>query len=134
MKSPTLLRFKVHIHDTDCYGVMWHGNYLKWLEQARDAVMVEAGLDLQVPQEGYVYPVAEQQVRFRKPAKLRDVLEIRTTVEVKSPRLIFSQPIFRLDVDGNETLIYESTTVCVVCDANFKPFRRIPAEIESALL
>lgn len=134
LNPPTLLRFKVHIHDTDCYGVMWHGNYLKWLEQARDAVMVEAGLDLQVPQEGYVYPVVEQQVRFRKPAKLRDVLEIRTTVEVKSPRLIFSQPIFRLKADGRETLIYESTTVCVVCDANFKPFRRIPAEIESALL
>jgi acyl-CoA thioester hydrolase len=113
---------------------MWHGNYLKWLEQARDAVMVEAGLDLQLPQEGYVYPVAEQTVRFRKPAKLRDALEIRTSVEIKGPRLIFSQPVFRLEADGLETLIYESTTVCVVCDADFKPFRRIPEAISSVLV
>ena len=126
------LPFKVHIYDTDCYGVMWHGNYLKWLEQARDAVMVEAGLDLQTPNEGYLYPVAEQTVRFRKPAKLRDALEVRTTVEIKGPRLIFSQPVLRLEADGSETLIYESTTVCVVCDANFKPFRRIPEAISSA--
>jgi acyl-CoA thioester hydrolase len=128
------LQFKVHIYDTDCYGVMWHGNYLKWLEQARDAVMVEAGLDLQLPQEGYVYPVAEQTVRFRRPAKLRDALEVRTSVEIKGPRLIFSQPVFRLEADGSETLIYESTTVCVVCDADFKPFRRIPEAISSAFV
>ncbi|MFN9690781.1 MAG: acyl-CoA thioesterase [Vampirovibrionales bacterium] len=128
------LQFKVHIYDTDCYGVMWHGNYLKWLEQARDALMVEAELDLQMPNEGYVYPVAEQTVRFRKPAKLRDTLEVRTSVEIKGPRLIFSQPVFRLEADGSETLIYESTTVCVVCDADFKPFRRIPEAISSALV
>ncbi len=130
----SVLQFKVHIYDTDCYGVMWHGNYLKWLEQARDAVMVNAGLDLQMPHEGAVYPVCEQQCRFRKPAKLRDTLEIRSTVEIKGPRLIFSQPIYRIEADGSDTLIYESTTVCVVCDASFKPYRRVPEDIQRALL
>lgn len=128
------LTFKVHIYDTDCYGVMWHGSYHKWLEQARDAMMEAANLPLQLPGEGHVYPVVEQTLRYRKSAKLRDALTIHSSVTFKGPRVIFEQTITRTNSETNEPeTVIESATTCTVCDENFKPFRRVPQEIQDAL-
>lgn len=122
--------FRVYIHDTDCYGVMWHGAYLKYLEQARDEVMTAVGLPLQIPGQGHVYPVIEQHARFRKSARLHDDVMIHTQVTHRGPRIMFEQHLLRTS-DG--VLLYEATTTCVVCDDAMKPLRRVPAEIMQAL-
>jgi acyl-CoA thioester hydrolase len=122
--------FRVYIHDTDCYGVMWHGAYLKYLEQARDEVMTDVNLPLQVPGEGHVYPVVEQHARFKKLARLHDDITIHTQVLNRGPRILFEQRLIRT---GDDVLLYEATTTCVVCDGAMKPLRRIPEEIRTAL-
>jgi acyl-CoA thioester hydrolase len=119
--------FRVYIHDTDCYGVMWHGSYLKYMEQARDEYMRSVGLPLQMPGKGWVYPVVEQHTRFRKPVRLHDAVVIRSTAQVQGPRVIFTQQLFR-----ENTLCYELTTTCAVCDKQFKPLRRVPEDIQQA--
>jgi acyl-CoA thioester hydrolase len=132
--SPTrttfMYPFRVYIHDTDCYGVMWHGAYLKYLEQARDEVMKAVNLPLQVPSQGHVYPVIEQHARFKKSAQLHDDVMIYTQVHHRGPRIVFEQRLLRKEDDA---LLYEATTTCVVCDATMKPLRRIPEEIRIAL-
>jgi acyl-CoA thioester hydrolase len=134
--NKSLYHFEVHVFDTDCYGVMWHGAYLKWLEAARDKAVADCGIDLQTPNEGWVYPVAEQNLRFRKGAKLRDLLTVHTQISIQGPRLKFHQTLVRpsaKEATVNELLL-ETLTTCVVCDAvNFKPLRRIPAVLQEAL-
>ena len=129
-------QFEVHVFDTDCYGVMWHGAYLKWLEAARDKAVADCGINLQTPNEGWVYPVAEQNLRFRKGAKLRDIITIQTQVSIQGPRLKFHQTMVRpsaVETTAEETLL-EALTACVVCDAvQFKPLRRIPEALQQAL-
>lgn len=126
--------FEVHVFDTDCYGVMWHGAYLKWLEAARDKTVQAHGVALQTPSEGWVYPVAEQHLRYRKSAQLRDVVTIETRVTITGPRLNFHQTLLRTAANGQSSeVLLEATTTCVVCLADFKPLRRVPPEIQTAL-
>ncbi|MCX5919868.1 MAG: thioesterase family protein [Candidatus Melainabacteria bacterium] len=129
-------QFEVHVFDTDGYGVMWHGAYLKWLEAARDKAVADCGIDLQTPNEGWVYPVAEQNLRFRKGAKLRDTVTIYTQVSIQGPRLRFHQTMVRPQAKESaiEETLLETVTTCVVCEATtFKPLRRIPAELQQGL-
>jgi acyl-CoA thioester hydrolase len=129
--------FEVHVFDTDCYGVMWHGAYLKWLEAARDKAVADCGVNLQTPNEGWVYPVAEQNLRFRKGGKLRDIITIETQISIQGPRLNFHQTMVRPSSAPNASttdVLLEALTTCVVCDATtFKPLRRIPTELQHAL-
>ena len=134
--NKSLYQFEVHVFDTDCYGVMWHGSYLKWLEAARDKAVADCGVNLQTPNEGWVYPVAEQNLRFRKGGRLRDKITIETQISIQGPRLNFHQTMVRasaIDSSILETLM-ETLTTCVVCDATtFKPLRRIPEALQQAL-
>ena len=41
-----LKEIKVYYHDTDSYGIVWHGNYLKWYEQARCDLCDKLGFPL----------------------------------------------------------------------------------------
>lgn len=129
------LPFTVHIFDTDCYGVMWHGAYVKWLEMARCQLLTQLGIALGQPGEGYVYPVVRQEHHFRKPARLNDALLVFTNVQVQGPRLVFQQTIARPADDPTAAgpVLLASTTTCAVCDAAFKPFRRVPADLLEAL-
>ncbi len=54
-------------HDCDAMGIVWHGNYLKFFEIAREGLLAEHGIDYQSMHEsGFIYPVIEQQIRYRK--------------------------------------------------------------------
>ena len=133
-RTPMPQRFamplQVQIFDTDCYGVMWHGAYAKWLEMARCQMMDALGVAMAMPGEGYVYPVAEQRLRYRRPAKLNDRLEIRTEAAVQGPRIVFTQTVAHA---GSDAAVVEAETVCVVTGADFKPLRRVPAELAEKL-
>lgn len=128
-------RFRVQIFDTDCYGVMWHGAYVKWLEMARCQLLTERGIALSYPGEGYVYPVVEQRHRFRKPARLNDWILIATHPVIEGPRLHFHQSVSGCDdsTAPATVLLLDSVTTCVITDATFKPYRRIPPDLLSAL-
>ncbi len=57
----------VSFHDTDAMGVIWHGNYLKYFEIAREGLFNEHGLDYTAMEKsGYVYPVIEEKIRYPK--------------------------------------------------------------------
>ena len=49
---------EVPFHDVDVMGVVWHGHYLKYFEQARTALFQKIGFDYpQMSEIGYVWPV-----------------------------------------------------------------------------
>ncbi len=54
-------------HDCDAMGIVWHGNYLKFFETAREGLLGRHGIDYQsMHDSGFIYPVIEQQIRYRK--------------------------------------------------------------------
>ncbi|MGE0201728.1 MAG: acyl-CoA thioesterase [Candidatus Melainabacteria bacterium] len=126
------LTLDVQIFDTDCFGVMWHGAYIKWLEMGRVKLLEERGMKLSKPgdAEGYIYPVVEQNLRYKSPGWYQDTLTMTTTLRVEGYKLIFDQ-VFTSHTHQKTTL--EATTTVVVLDMNWQLQRRLPPVLQAAL-
>ncbi len=71
---------RVYFEDTDFSGVVYHANYLRWMERARSDMLRVLGIDQRATfaaGEG-VYAVADLQIRYRSPARLDDDLLVET--------------------------------------------------------
>ncbi len=121
---------RVYYADTDAYGVVWHGAYLRWLEAGRieftDKVL---GLDLkQMQEEGCVLPVVELNVKYKVSARLDDNLILSTEIEQLRPSAI----VFRQTLKNKDTGVVNivATVTCVAVDTKTnKMFRRLPEYI-----
>ena len=78
MIASTLLR--VRYKDTDCMKVVYYGNYLTYFEVGRVEFLRQQGLTISDVDQRIHLPVVEALVRFRKPARLDDLLEVRCWV------------------------------------------------------
>ena len=74
------LQLRVYWEDTDASGVVYHANYLKWAERGRTEWLRALGGEQQrwIVEAGIAFTVAEMTVRYRRPARLDDRLEVRT--------------------------------------------------------
>lgn len=87
---------KVSYCDTDAYGVVWHGSYLRWLEIGRMYFCDNVGLDLISMQENdLILPLTNINVRYKSSAKLGETMVIETSLKTYSKiKLTFAQRIF----------------------------------------
>ena len=111
---------QVYYEDTDAGGVVYHSQYLNFMERARTEFLRNIGFVQTVLRDdlGVLFVVRDIQIRFKKPAKFDDALNVRTNLlNVGRSLLAFEQNIYR----GDEHLI--SATVDVVCIGaeSFKP-------------
>lgn len=90
---------KVFYSDTDAYGVVWHGSYLRWMEMGRVELCEKAGYSLnKLFDDDVTLPVAEINVRYKSPAKLEENLLIETTlVESTKISMTFGQKIYNAE-------------------------------------
>jgi len=80
--SPQEFKIKVYPGDTDSYGVVWHGAYLKWLERGRIDVLEQMGIMFKKLDEmGILMPVTEINLRYKHFARPYDELLITSSVE-----------------------------------------------------
>jgi len=62
------LNLEIPFFDVDAYRVVWHGNYPKYLEMARCALLADIGCPYSVMEkEGYFFPIVDIQVKYIKP-------------------------------------------------------------------
>lgn len=108
-----LFPVRVYYEDTDMAGIVYHANYLKFIERARSDWVKEQGLDQNAmrEQDGIVFVVRRIECDYLGMAKYDDALEVRTTVKsMTGVRLIMAQEVFR----GQEIVFRaEVTAVCV---------------------
>lgn len=124
---------EVHIFDTDCYGIMWHGAYTKWTEMGRVNLCRSVGMEIAEPMsrpESFLFPVLEQTMRYRSPARLGDTLLVETTVQVESYKLVF-KTVFRNKETGK--LVVEGLTTIVILTPDWQLCRKIPPHIAALL-
>src|SRR5207302_10834 len=70
-------RIRVRYKDTDCMKVVYYGNYLTYFEVGRVELLRQQGLAMSHVDTQVHLPVVEAVVRFRKPARLDDLLTVR---------------------------------------------------------
>ncbi len=75
------MEIKIYYEDTDCGGVVYYGNYLKYFERARTEYLEERGLSVAgLMKEGTVFVVVHAEVDYRSPARYGDWLVIETVI------------------------------------------------------
>ena len=75
------MEVKIYYEDTDCGGVVYYGNYLKYFERARTEYLEERGLSVaRLMEEGTVFVVVHAEVDYRSSARYGDWLVIETVV------------------------------------------------------
>lgn len=124
------MKKKIYYHDTDCGGVVYYANYLKYLEEARTEFFYSRGISLQkLAQTGILFVVARQEIDYKYPAFYADILEIAARItEVSAVRIVFEHEI----KNEQGKLITKAKTVLVCVDKNLKP-QSIPEEIRKAI-
>ena len=124
---------RVYYEDTDLSGVVYHANYLRFLERARTEWLRALGFsqDRLKDELGVVFTVAGMEIDFRRPARLDDELEATVALEGrKRASLNFVQTLRRA---GDAAAVLTQARVRVACVAmtTFKPCA-LPGEIFAA--
>lgn len=126
-----LFEEKVYYADTDAYGVVWHGTYLRWLEKGRVLFCEKLGLNLsELTKNDIALPVATINVKYKASARLDDEIVISTKVTKKTPLAItFTQTI----TDKNSGKVFIVAEIVIVAISNTgKLYRRLPEVITNA--
>jgi len=105
---------EVPFHDVDLAGVVWHGHYMKYLENARWAVMnrIGFGLDAMVS-SGFLWPVVGLQVKYVRAARYGDRLRVKSSLVEWETRLVLNYLI--LDAK-DDTRVGRAQTVQVAVE------------------
>jgi acyl-CoA thioester hydrolase len=113
------MKKKIYYHDTDCGGVVYYANYLKFLEEARTEFFAGRGLSLKgLAERGILFVVARAEMDYKFPARYADTLQIDTELEeTGSVKLEFGHQV--KNQDGKLICAGKAILVCV--DKNFKP-------------
>jgi acyl-CoA thioester hydrolase len=128
-----VLPVRVYFEDTDCAGLVYHANFLKFCERGRSDFIRLLGIDHQSlanPDQGEpaVFVVRRIEIDYLKPARMDDVLEIVTScAEIGSASLVLTQDVRR---DG--TLVARAKVSVVLVSSTGKP-ERLGALLRDAL-
>jgi acyl-CoA thioester hydrolase len=122
---------RVYWEDTDAGGVVYHAQYLAFLERARSEWLRARGKgqELLRREHDLVFAVRAMQVDFRQPARLDDVLEVSVVlVECRRASLVLAQAIRR---DG-ALLLDAQVRVAALGAGDFRP-RAVPDALYAEL-
>jgi len=126
------LKQRVYYSDTDSYGVVWHGSYLRWMEMARVEFCTEIGIDLvKLQKQDIAIPVTNINIRYKSSAFLDERIVIETTLTKMSPLTVTFTQIIRNAETGQVRTQAEVEVVAVHNDG--KIYRRLPEELKHTL-
>ncbi|MBL4915852.1 tol-pal system-associated acyl-CoA thioesterase [Szabonella alba] len=130
-ESTTEGRFlaRVYYEDTDLAGIVYHANYLKFIERARSEWLRERGIDQMAlkAESGIVFAVRHLEALYLAPARFDDILEMRTRLTALSgARIGLDQSVWR----GDQCLFEARVTLVCLSERGAV---RIPAALRAAL-
>ena len=121
----------MYYQDTDAGGVVYHAQYLSFMERARSELLNEAGIDLArfVERHATLFMIHRIDVKYHLPARLNELLSVSAeVVRMGRASLVFRQRVER----GAELLAEADVTLALVDRDRMRP-ARMPPELEQAL-
>lgn len=111
---------RVYYEDTDMGGIVYHANFLKFIERARSEWVAGLGLDQNAMRDGgVVFAVRRIEADYLRPARFADDLEVHTRiVSAGRARLVLDQHVWR----GGEVLFTAQVTIAAMSAAG-RPVR-----------
>ena len=121
----------IYYEDTDFSGMVYHANYLKYFERAREHLIGVDELRRMWREDGVGFAVYKAELTFRVPAFHGDRLQIRTTYHVENPwRITFDQSVWRSD----EPKALVQGSVDLVCTNTDGKLIRLPVDLSERLI
>jgi acyl-CoA thioester hydrolase len=123
---------RIYYEDTDCGGVVYYANYLKYFERGRTEYLEARGIFVKecIP-KGFFFVVAHQDIDYKAPAFYADVLHIETKVsKISSASIIFEYVVKN---KKTEQLIATAGTILVCVDKDIQPMK-IPKDVREKLV
>ncbi len=120
MKS--VREIEVRYSETDQMGVVYHANYLVWMEVGRTSFLSDVGFSMsEIEREGYMFPVYAMDIKFLNATRYDEKVIVETEIYKTSKiKTIYKQKV--LNDKGQEKVSAFVTIVCVD-KKNFKPVR-----------
>jgi len=116
------LRIRIYYEDTDCGGVVYYANYLRYVERARTEFLEARGVSLRaLMDEGVYFVVAEAALKYVSPGRYGDILKIETNVERVGPASIVFRHVISRDLSGEK--LVEATVKLGCVGQDMKPLR-----------
>lgn len=129
------MKTKVYYADTDAAGVVYYGNYLRWLEMARSDWLDQWGVPLaDYANQGVLFSVVRVEIDYLSPAVLGDDVEITVVPQrVRRVRFLLRQDVIR--VSDRRTLATANVTLaCLAPEGRAVPVPPRLAEVMSEKL
>jgi acyl-CoA thioester hydrolase len=118
---------RVYYEDTDSGGVVYHSQYLNFMERARTEWLRALGFeqDLLRSEHSLLFAVHSMQITYRRPARFNDALLIKSQINKASgASMQFEQKVYR----GEELLCEASVRIACLDAESFRP-KSIPESI-----
>ena len=125
------LPIRIYFEDTDSGGVVYHSNYLKFMERARTEWLRALGIDQRHLKQDHqiMFVVHRIDIQYKFPARFNDDLIVKSELkDIGSSKIEFRQMIYRND----EMLIDASVDIACIDSEKFKPVR-IPPTIKQTM-
>ena len=125
------LPIRIYFEDTDSGGVVYHSNYLKFMERARTEWLRDIGIDQRHLKQDHqiMFVVHRIDIQYKFPARFNDDLIVKSEIkDIGSSKIEFRQMIYRND----EMLIDASVDIACIDSEKFKPVR-IPPTIKQTM-
>jgi tol-pal system-associated acyl-CoA thioesterase len=124
------LPVRVYYQDTDAGGVVFHAQYLAFMERARTELLNARGLDLAslADEDRLLFLVHELNARFHAPARLNDMLSVSAEV-VKMGR---ASLVFGHRVERETVLLVEAEVALAIVHRDRMRPARMPEELQRA--
>jgi acyl-CoA thioester hydrolase len=128
------MQVRVYYEDTDFTGIVYHANYLRFMERGRTNYLRLLGADqhalfaqAQAEAPGFAFVVRAMQIEYLRPARMDDVLEVITAPhEIKGASITLHQEVRR----GAELLVEARVKVAFVSGGRARP---IPKALRVAM-
>jgi acyl-CoA thioester hydrolase len=117
---PFSVTIRVYYRDTDAGGIVFHANYLAFMEQARTEYLGSIGFDVAelASRQSVMFIVHRAALEFRRPARLNERLTVSAEpIRVGRARVVFRQCVAR----GDEALVEGEIQLACVDPVSFKP-------------
>ena len=117
--------------NSDHAGVMWHGNYFNWLEEARIKALSEVGLNyFDLTKRGFDLPLINSSIKYIKPLYLGEIIIIESIFNIsKSPKI---NVVSKFLNDKKEVLTTADVNMVLINKNNFSIIRRRPEFLSKA--
>lgn len=124
---------KVHPHHTDYSGLVWHGHYLTWMEEARVECLKSLGIEYaDLVNSGCELPVIELALKYHQPLRMGMSAMVKTRMkDIQGVRIHWD---YRLESLGSEELYVSGRVTLVGIDLNNRNImRKLPPALTEAL-